>query len=121
MPRAGGQKKLSKEALKAYRGPFPTRKSRYPTYVFPRELRGSHAFFNEVADNLSHLSHLPLLLTWGEADPALSMERFGHRFEQTFPNHHTVILEGAGHFFQEEVPEQVTAAVRQWWKDKIHT
>ncbi len=112
---AGEGKKVSEAVMAAYRGPFPTRDSRYPTYVFPRELRKSRPYFKEVAANLKRLAHLPLLLTWGDADPVLTLEYFGHRFQDAFPNHQTVILEGVGHFFQEEVPEKVAEAIRDWW------
>jgi len=34
------------------------------------------------------------------------------RWEQIFPNHRTVILDGAGHYIQEDAPEEIVAAIR---------
>ncbi|NIT60615.1 MAG: alpha/beta hydrolase, partial [Aliifodinibius sp.] len=78
-------------------------------------LRRSRPYFNEVASNLERITHLPLLLTWGDADPALTMESFGRRFQKVFPNHQAVILQGVGHYIQEEAPDQVVEAIRNWW------
>jgi haloalkane dehalogenase len=34
-----------------------------------------------------------------------------------FPNHRTVILEGAGHYIQEDAPEEIIEAIREWGSD----
>jgi haloalkane dehalogenase len=47
------RKKLSPEVMNAYRGPFPTPRSRVPTWVFPREILGSRPFLAEVESRLS--------------------------------------------------------------------
>ena len=39
--------------------------------------------------------------------------RWGH----LFPEHRTVTLEGAGHYIQEDAPEQIIAAIREWRED----
>jgi haloalkane dehalogenase len=31
-----------------------------------------------------------------------------------FPRHHTVMLEGAGHYIQEDAPDEIVAAIRGW-------
>jgi haloalkane dehalogenase len=116
---AGAGKKVSESVMNAYKGPFPTKDSRYPTYVFPRELRKSRPFFDKVSSNLERLNHLPVLLTWGDADPLLTMENFGRRFQETFPKHETIIMKGVGHFFQEEAPDVVSEAIRSWHKDRV--
>jgi len=36
------------------------------------------------------------------------------RWEQLFPNHRTVILEGAGHFIQEDAPDEIVNAIESW-------
>jgi haloalkane dehalogenase len=36
------------------------------------------------------------------------------RWEALFPNHRTVLLEGAGHYIQEDAPEEIVAAIRDW-------
>ena len=67
-----------------------------------------------MADGLGALADKPALILWGDKDIAFRpKERV--RFERTFPRHQTVILEGAGHYVQEEVPEEICARIRQWW------
>ncbi|MGB6206195.1 hypothetical protein [Mycobacterium sp.] len=36
------------------------------------------------------------------------------RWEAAFPDHQTVILEGAGHYLQEDAAADVVAAIRAW-------
>jgi haloalkane dehalogenase len=50
---------------------------------------------------------------WGDADFAFrAKER--QRWEQIFTDHHTVIVEGAGHFVQSDAPDRFAAAIRNW-------
>ena len=119
MPRVANRRELTDEIMAAYRGPFPTRESRHPTWVFPHELRASRPFFEEVERNLNRLSHLPVLLTWGNADSSLRADRELVHFEQVFPHHQTVILEGAAHYIQEEAPEEIATAIQEWWSAEI--
>ena len=37
------------------------------------------------------------------------------RFESTFPNHKTVLLEDAGHFIQEDAPDEIVDAIKTWY------
>ena len=98
---------LNQEAeMRAYRGPFPTRASRLPTAIFPREILHSHAYLAEVEANLVRLSQKPALIPWGDRDTAFrDSERA--RFERLFPDHCTRIRKGAKHFVQEDAPEQI--------------
>jgi len=36
------------------------------------------------------------------------------RWEATFPDHRTVLLDGAGHHIQEDAPAEIIAAIRDW-------
>lgn len=36
------------------------------------------------------------------------------RFQQLFPNHTTVVVDNAKHFFQEDAPADVVTAIRSW-------
>ncbi|GAB3204329.1 alpha/beta fold hydrolase [Nocardia tengchongensis] len=107
------RRKLSTPVMDAYRGPFPTPESRHPMHVFPREILGSRPFLAEIEQGLPALGDRPALLVWPTKDVAFrDAER--RRWERTFPNHRTVILEGAGHYIQEDAPEQIIAAIREW-------
>jgi haloalkane dehalogenase len=105
--------KLAPEVMNAYRGPFPTPDSRRPMHVFPREILRSRPFLAEIERGLVSLSDRPALLVWPTKDIAFR-EPERKRWEQLFPNHRTVILEGAGHYIQEDAPEEIVRAIRSW-------
>ena len=100
--------------MEAYRGPFTRRESRTPVHVFPREILASREYLAEVERNLSRLRDLPALIVWGDRDVAFRKPEL-ERFERLFPRHRTVLLHGAGHFIQEDAPEEIAAAIESWW------
>jgi haloalkane dehalogenase len=105
--------RVPREVMQAYRRPFSTKASRLPTRVFAREILGSRAFLQQVADGLERLGERPALILWGDRDVAFrAAER--ERFERAFPNHRTIILDGAGHFIQEDAPDEIASAIRSW-------
>ena len=108
------RKKLSKAEKAMYRGPHPTPRSRIPVHVLPREILAAHQLLSDVEQGLPSLAHLPALIVWGDRDQAFK-EPQRRRWEQTFPNHQTVILHGASHYIQEDAPEEIVAAIRRWW------
>jgi haloalkane dehalogenase len=108
------RKKLSKGEKAMYRRPHPTARSRIPVHVLPREILAAHELLSEVERGLPRLAHLPALIVWGDRDQAFK-EPQRRRWEQTFPNHRTVILRGASHYIQEDAPEEIVTAIRQWW------
>jgi haloalkane dehalogenase len=106
-------RKLSDPVMDAYRGPFPTAESRRPMHVFPREILASRPFLAEIERSLPDFADRPALLVWPTKDIAFrDPER--RRWEEIFPNHRTVLLEGAGHYIQEDAPEKIVAAIRTW-------
>jgi haloalkane dehalogenase len=111
----GGVKltKLSDEVMDAYRGPFPDPDSRRPVHVLPREILGSRPFLSEIERGLSGLADRPALILWPTKDVAFK-EAERRRWEQVFPSHETRLLEGAGHYIQEDASEQIAAAIADW-------
>jgi haloalkane dehalogenase len=107
------RKKLSQAVMEAYRGPFPTPESRRPLHVFPREILRSRPFLAGIERGLPALADRPALLVWPTKDIAFR-EPERKRWEEIFPNHRTVVLEGAGHYIQEDAPEEIVAAIREW-------
>jgi haloalkane dehalogenase len=107
---SGINRRLSTAEKAAYRGPFPTPKSRAPTAIFPHEILASRDYLARVSEGLSALADKPVLIVWGDADTAFKdSER--QRFEAAFPNHRTVILPGAKHYIQENSPEQICTEI----------
>jgi haloalkane dehalogenase len=106
-------KKLPPEVMDAYRGPFPTPESRRPVHVLPREILAARPLLAEIEHGLPQLSDRPALIVWPTKDVAFKApER--KRWEQVFPNHRTVMLEGAGHYIQEAAAEEIVGAIRSW-------
>jgi haloalkane dehalogenase len=104
---------LSEAVMDAYRGPFPTPASRKPIAVFPREILASRPFLADIERQLPGLSDRRALLVWPTKDVAFG-ERERRRWEELFPNHRTVLLEGAGHYIQEDAADEIVAAIRSW-------
>jgi haloalkane dehalogenase len=114
--RAGARRRRPSGAtLEHYRRPFPTAASRRPTWTFAREVTGASRFLEEEAGTaLAALSDRPALLPWGDADPVFGdAER--DRLAAALPRAEVRVLEGAGHFIQEDAPGEIAAAVREWW------
>jgi haloalkane dehalogenase len=96
-----------------YRMALDTRDRRDAAAVLPRRITASRAFLTDVEAGLPDLAALPTLIVWGDADFAFrAKER--QRWERLFADHHTMIVEGAGHFVQSDAPEQFAAAIRDW-------
>jgi haloalkane dehalogenase len=105
--------RLSDAVMNAYRGPFPTPESRRPISVFPGEILRSRPFLSDVAAGLPQLSDRPALVCWPTKDLAFR-EPERKRWEKLFPDHRTVLLEGAGHYMQEDAGGDIVAAIREF-------
>jgi haloalkane dehalogenase len=104
---------LSDAVMDAYRGPFPTPGSRRPTAVLPQQILASRPFLAEIERRLPRLRDRPALLVWPTKDVAFG-DRERRRWEQLFPDHRTVLLEGAGHYIQEDAAPEIVTAIRDW-------
>jgi len=108
------RKKLSNAEKEMYKRPHPTPQSRVPVHVMPREILAAHELLTEVEQGLPRVARLPALIVWGDRDQAFK-EAQRRRWEGTFPNHKTVILRGASHYIQEDAPEEIIGAIKEWW------
>jgi haloalkane dehalogenase len=113
MTRMFSHSRLSAEAKRAYRGPFRTAVARKAISVFAREILNSSAFLASLEVRLISFSTLPTLIVWAERDVAFK-PRHRKRLEAAFEQHTTVLLPDAGHFLQEECPEEIAGAIRDW-------
>jgi haloalkane dehalogenase len=113
LPAGVRKRPLPDAVMDAYRGPFPTPASRRPTAVFPHPILAARPFLADVERRLPVLRDRPALLVWPTADVAFrTPER--RRWEDVFPRHRTVLLQGAGHYIQEDAPAEIVAAIREW-------
>jgi haloalkane dehalogenase len=111
------RRKPSTEVMQAYIGPFIRRDAREPLRVFPREIIASSDFLEDLGSSLQSIADRPVLIVWGDRDFAFGQKE-RERFETIFPDHMTVVLPGAGHFIQEDAPEEIARAIRHWWAVK---
>ena len=98
----------------AYAGYFQTflNGDRTPVTVFPRELITATPFLRKVESGMAGISEHQALIVWGEQDFAFR-EPERRRLELIFPNHSTTLLPDAGHFIQEDAPDEIASTIRQ--------
>jgi haloalkane dehalogenase len=105
--------KVTDRLRKAYTDPFPTPKSRIPTWVFPRYIRKARKWLADIESKLSNLSDLPAQILWGSKDSAgFPLEQM-EKWQKYLPMNETEILEDASHYVQEDRPDRVAAAIRK--------
>lgn len=109
-------RQLRPEEMDAYRAPFPTRESRVPTLVFPRELPidGSPADVAAIVESYGAwlaTSPVPKLLI--SAEPGALLVGRALEFARSWPNQREVRVAGS-HYVQEDSPHEIGAALRQF-------
>jgi haloalkane dehalogenase len=111
-------RKLTDEEMAVYRAPFPTPESRRPIWRFPNELpiAGEPADVFSAIEQAHHAladATYPKLLF--AADPgALVSPVFAERFVQELKNCRLIRLGAGIHYLQEDHPEAIGTAVRDW-------
>jgi haloalkane dehalogenase len=118
IPRAHTLRKPGEREMAMWRGPYPDAASRRPTHVFPERIVGARPFLAQTDYDVhaSGLSSRPALLLWGTADPAFP-DAVRRRAAATLPASRTTLLHGAGHYWQDDAPEEAAAAIRDWFAD----
>ena len=104
---------LPPEVIDHYRRPFPTPASRRPMHVFPSQILASRPWLAEIERDLHMLRDRPALIVWPTKGIAFK-DADRARWEQIFPDHDTVMLEGADHYIQEDAPQEIVGAIRDW-------
>lgn len=113
IPTGHRRRKPTAAEMTHYRRPMDTPARRHASAMFPNRLLASRDFFAEVEAALPDVAHLPTLIVWGDADIAFRPKE-RERLEATFPDHKTVIVEGAGTYVESDAPEEFVAAFRDW-------
>src|SRR5258707_7228655 len=117
----GTVRKLTHEEMSVYRAPFPTPESRRPTWRFPNELpiAGEPADVHltlEKAHRALAQSSYPKVLFAGNPGGLIS-PAFAESFAKGLKNCRVVQLGSGIHYLQEDHPEVIGAAVREWLID----
>jgi len=108
---------LNKAEWNMYLAPFKTVESRAPTHIFPKALAHSSIFLAGLENKMSILSEKPALFLWGDKDFAFGPDE-RKRLMKSFPLNQVVHLKGAGHFIQEDAPEEIASAIHGWLRNK---
>jgi haloalkane dehalogenase len=112
------RKKLTMDERFMYKRPHPTPESRVPVHVMPREILAARDLLAAVEQGLGRVAGKPALIVWGDKDQGFR-EPQRLRWEHTFPNHRTEILRGASHYIQEDAPDEIIAAIKEWWPTTV--
>ena len=113
VPLSRGHSRLTADEMTMYRGPHPTAASRVPVQTFARQLLKARPFLADLERRLPEVADRPALILWPTRDPAFrGPER--RRWEQLLTHSETVLLEGAGHFFPDDVPDEAVRAISDW-------
>ncbi len=107
------RKRLDPAVYRAYLDAFPDPASRHAPWVFARELAGSGDWYEANWARRERIAELPALLLWGMKDPAFGPAAL-RRWEGLFERATTVPFADAGHFVQEEAPDEALAALEGW-------
>ena len=109
---------LADEVVAAYDAPFPTPESKAGILMFPELVptepdHPSAAKMLEVREALGRWTK-PALVLFSDSDPIFS-PRVGERFAELIPGAEPAeVVEGAGHFLQEDKGEEIGERIARW-------
>lgn len=110
----GDKKKLTREVHRHYKQALPNPETRRAAYAFSGELLNATDFWAEQWQRVGILADKPCLIFWGMKDtfvPPYELEKW----QKALPHAPVVRFANAGHFVQEEEPEQMVAALREFF------
>lgn len=104
------KERLTDEVMRAYRAPFPDYHSRIATMAIQdvpfEEDHPSRPTMKSIEARLKGLN-VAVLLCWGEDDELLPSARMFEIWKQFYPHAETALVPRAGHFLQEDAPDDV--------------
>jgi len=107
------QVELTDEEFAHYTDVVPTPKSRQGIAVFPKQILDAHAWLAELEQRVAlTLRAKPVVLVFGRKDPALASDTTIDRWRTEFPDAAFIDLPDAGHYIQEDAPDEIVAAIR---------
>jgi len=108
------ENKLIKEEHLAYLFPFKKKDDRISTFTFFQELLYSGDWYNEQLEVLRKQNHLEKILVWGMEDKFVPSEVLLPIWKQHFPNLLIEEINQAGHFPDEEKPEEFLKLMKKY-------
>ena len=98
----GTVKPLADDVADMYLRPFRPIERRGVAAFYPGQITDANDYMAEVEAGLGRLRDRHALIFWGLRDPGFPRSDLEH-FEKVFPDHETIALEDADHFFFEDV------------------
>ena len=114
VPRLFGKRKITKTAHAHYRNALPAGRRLGP-WTIAREMLGAGDWLENQWRRTTQLNDLPVLLVWGEKDPAFRAQELD-KWRAKLPDAKVVKLPDVGHFIAEEVPEQLTDELERFMR-----
>ena len=107
------------EVLDAYEAPCPNKESKAGVRAFPPMIPFSPdapgAAAGQAVARALAMDSRPTLLLWADSDPVLPLGSAGRATEGLLPNADGLtVVEGAGHFLQEDQGERIGALIADW-------
>jgi pimeloyl-ACP methyl ester carboxylesterase len=99
--RSGVVRELPREVADLYLRPFRPLDRRGVAAYYPGQITAATEYFAEVEAGLPQLADRRALIFWALKDRGFPRDDLA-RFEKTFPNHRTIELPNANHFFFED-------------------
>ncbi len=94
----------------------PTPESRIGHAVFPKAIIGEERWLADLEKRVdATLLDRPMLLTMGLKDKPMTTRAFLTKWDEKYPNARKVDVPKAGHFFQEDAPDEVVAAILEMY------
>jgi haloalkane dehalogenase len=102
---------LPPEEAEAYLRPFRPLGHRGIAAFYPGQITAATGFFAQVEAGLPKVADRPALIFWAGQDRGFPHDDLA-RFETLFPNHRTIELPLANHFFFEDAAEVMIPAIQ---------
>lgn len=105
--------KVSDKEFAHYTDVVPTAEMRTGIAVFPKQILDARPWMGELERRVSEtLGGKPVVLIFGRKDPALASDAVIKRWRAEFPDATLIELPDAGHYIQEDAPDQIADAIK---------
>lgn len=105
---------LTDKEFAHYTDVVPTPESRAGIAEFPKQIIDAGPWLAELEHRVKRgLTDKPVILIFGRKDPALASESTIAHWLDTFANAEYIDLPEAGHYIQEDAPEEIVSAIRR--------